>query len=282
MGTSKRSRQKANREQGRAEAQKNQARRKVRKRAIQFGVGIPAVILILILFVRIVSGDSDDTTTPTDTTVLDTTVPNSTETTVAPTETVPGAAITGETPCPATDGSAERTTSFENAPQLCIDPSKTYTATFTTSQGVVEVELDTDNTPNTVNNFVVLSRYKYYDGSFFFRTDTSIDIIQGGGQSNTDDPGYSIEDEGSGYTYVEGDFMMARTSQPNSAGAQFFFATGPRVSALDGQGTYVKFGKVTAGLDVLKKIMSQHQDNGGGNGAPNPPVVVESVVIAEK
>lgn len=282
MGTSKRSRQKANRAQGRAEAQKNEARRKVRKRAIQFGVGIPAVILILILFVRIVSGDSDDTTTPTDTTALDTTVPGSTETTVAPTETVPGAAITGETPCPATDGSAERTTSFENAPQLCIDTSKTYTATFTTSQGVIEVELDTDNTPNTVNNFVVLSRYKYYDTSFLFRADTSIDIIQGGGQSNTDDPGYSIQDEGSGYTYVEGDFMMARTSQPNSAGAQFFFATGPRVSALDGQGTYVKFGKVTAGLDVLKKIMSQHQDNGGGNSAPNPPVVVESVVITEK
>lgn len=281
MGTSKRSRQKANRALGRAEAQKTQSRRKVRKRALQFGIGIPAVILILILFVRLVSGDSDDTTTPTDSSGVETTTADSTDPNTPP-QTVPGVTITGQTPCPATDGSEERATSFENAPQLCIDPSKTYNATFTTSQGVIEVELDTANTPNTVNNFVVLSRYKYYDTSYLFRTDTSIDIIQGGGQSNTDDPGYTIEDEGSGYTYVEGDFMMARTSQPNSAGAQFFFATGPKVSALDSQGTYVKFGKVTSGLDVLKKIMSLHQDNGGGNGAPNPAVVVESVVITEK
>ena len=247
---------------GRVQAERMQARNKTRKRAIKFGVGIPVLVLGLFLLVNLVVDDDETTTTPD---VTDTT------------------AITADTTCPATDGMQTQVTSFSSAPPMCIDPAKTYTATFTTSQGVVEVELDTANTPETVNNFVVLSRYKYYDGSLLFRTDTSLDIIQGGGKSNTDSPGYTITDEGSGYTYEEGDLMMARTSAPNSAGAQFFFATGPKVSVLDGQGTYVKFGKVTSGLDVLKKIMGLHQDDesGLGNGAPNPEVFVESVVIAE-
>ncbi len=273
MGTNKRSRQKANREFGRAEAERLQARRKKRKRIIQFGVGIPLVIALLIGFVRLVSDDTDNTS-PT----ADSLVDDPTNDSIA----APGDTITGSTPCPAIDGSQERVSQFEQAPDFCIDPSKSYSATITTSQGVIEVDLDTANTPNTVNNFVVLSRYKYYDESLLFRTDPSIDIIQGGGQSNVDSPGYTIEDEGSGYTYKEGDLVMARTGAPNSAGAQFFFGTGPNVSALDGQGTYVKFGKVTGGLDVLKKIMALHSGPEFGSGAPDPAVVVTSVVISEK
>jgi len=246
-----------------------QARYKTRKRIIQFGVGIPVLVVGLIFLVRLVV---DDEATAPNTTI------DQTETTVeAPTDEV----ITGDTPCPATDGTQERASSFENAPPLCIDPSKSYTAIFTTSEGVIEVELDTANVPNTVNNFIVLSRYKYYDSSLLFRTDPSIDIIQGGGQTNTDSPGYTIEDEGSGYTYEEGDLVMARTGAPNSAGAQFFFATGPKVSLLNDQGTYVKFGKVISGQEVLQKIMSMHSGPEGGSGAPDPAVSVVTVVITE-
>jgi cyclophilin family peptidyl-prolyl cis-trans isomerase len=246
-----------------------QARYKTRKRIIQFGVGIPVLVVGLIFLVRLVV---DDEATAPNTTI------DQTETTVeAPTDEV----ITGDTPCPATDGAQERASSFENAPPLCIDPSKSYTAIFTTSEGVIEVELDTANVPNTVNNFIVLSRYKYYDSSLLFRTDPSIDIIQGGGQTNTDSPGYTIEDEGSGYTYEEGDLVMARTGAPNSAGAQFFFATGPKVSLLNDQGTYVKFGKVISGQEVLQKIMSMHSGPEGGSGAPDPAVSVVTVVITE-
>jgi cyclophilin family peptidyl-prolyl cis-trans isomerase len=271
VGTSKRSRQKANRAAGRAEAQRTQARNKTRKRVIQFGVGIPALVVVLFLFVQLVVEDDSPST--------NTTVVDNTETTVQSRE---GDAITGQTPCPATDGSQDRAASFENAPPICIDPTKNYTALFTTSEGVVEVELDTANVPNTVNNFVVLSRYKYYDDSLLFRTDTSIDIIQGGGRSNTDSPGYTIADEGDGYTYEEGDLVMARTSAPNSAGAQFFFATGPKVSLLNDQGTYVKFGKVVSGKDVLQKIMAMHNGPENGSGAPDPIVTVQSVVITER
>ncbi len=252
------------------------ARRKVRKRTLKFGLGIPLLIVLLVGFVRLVSGDSNDSPVNTTDSIVDDTTTDDT----IPTN--PGVAITGDTPCPSTDSTQERASSFEKAPPICIDVAKSYSATITTSQGVIEVELDTSNTPSTVNNFIVLSRYKYYDGSSFFRTDPSIDIIQGGGQTNADSPGYTIEDEGSGYTYVEGDLVMARTSAPNSAGAQFFFATGPKVSLLNDQGTYVKFGKVTSGIDVLKKIMDLHSGPEFGSGAPEPAVIVTSIVITEK
>ena len=198
-----------------------------------------------------------------------------------PATTVPGKTITGDTACPKADGTEARVTKFEKAPPMCIDATKTYTAVFDTSEGEIEVLLDTAKTPKTVNNFVVLARYKYYDGTTIFRTDPSIDIIQGGGLTNTEDPGYTIEDEGNGYKYVEGDLAMARTMEPNSAGGQWFFVTGPNAAALDGQGTYVNFGKVVSGLDVVKGILALNSGSGDLGGAPSRTVVVKSVAIIE-
>jgi cyclophilin family peptidyl-prolyl cis-trans isomerase len=164
--------------------------------------------------------------------------------------------VEGETECPKADG---------------------------TTEGEIVVELNTASVPGTVNNFVALSRYKYYDGSTIFRTDPSIDIIQGGGKTNTDNPGYSIPDEGGPFTYFEGDLVMARGSEPNSGGGQFFFVTGPKASLLDSQGTYVTFGKITKGLDIAKAIMALHKaDDSGLGGAPSRTVTVNSVSISEK
>jgi cyclophilin family peptidyl-prolyl cis-trans isomerase len=165
----------------------------------------------------------------------------------------------------------------------CIDPAKSYTATFNTSEGTVVVALNAQSVPGTVNNFVSLSRYKYYDGTTIFRTDPSIDIIQGGGFSASDSIGYNILDEGGPYAYSEGDLVMARMGTPNSAGAQFFFATGPKVAQLDGQGTYVTFGKVTKGLDVIKKIIGLHEATSDGlGGKPSRTVTVKTITITEK
>ena len=80
-----------------------------------------------------------------------------------------GASITGETTCPAADGSAKRTTTFAKAPPTCIDASKTYTALIKTSEGDITVALDAKSAPITVNNFVVLSRYHFYDGVAWHR-----------------------------------------------------------------------------------------------------------------
>ena len=285
MGTDKRERKKVNRNLAREGRQKAQRNAVIKQRVIRFGIGIPLAILALWavskFFITTDSTSSSDTTVAaSDTTIAasDTTIASLTPTL----STTPGEQIEGDTKCPATDGTAVRTTNFTKAPPMCIDAKKSYTATFDTSEGTIEIALDTTKTPKTVNNFVTLSRYKYYDGSFIFRTDPSIDIIQGGGESNTDDPGYTIEDEGNGYKYTEGDIVMARTGAPNSAGGQFFIVTGPNASALDSQGTYVVFGKISKGLDVAKAIIGLNAGSGQLGGAPSRAVKITSVTIAEK
>ena len=255
-----------------------QRRNAVKSRTIKWG-GLAAVVVIVLFAVsRLDSGSSGSST---DTTVASSSSSSSSADTTTLT-TLPGESVTGNTPCPKTDGSVKRTTMFEKAPPMCIDAAKTYTATFDTSEGTVVVALDTKKTPNTVNNFVVLSRYKYYDGSYIFRTDPSIDIIQGGGASNSDDPGYSIKDEANGFKYAEGDLVMARTAAPDSAGGQFFFVTGSKASLLDSQGTYVTFGRITKGLDVVKKIIGLNSGSGDLGGAPSRPVKITTVSITEK
>jgi peptidyl-prolyl cis-trans isomerase B (cyclophilin B) len=197
-----------------------------------------------------------------------------------------GGKLTGATPCPKLDGSSPHITSFAKAPPNCLQAGKAYTATFVTNMGNVVVALDTTKTPMTANNFVVLSLYHYYDGTAMFRTDTSIDIIQGGSPhtQSADDPGpgYTIKDEGTGFTYVPGDLTMARGSAPNSAGAQYFFCAGTACSNLNSQGTYVNFGKVTSGLDVLQKILASNVDESNGlGGAPKQLVTVKKVTITQ-
>ena len=285
MGTDKRERKKVNRNLAREGRQKAQRNAVIKQRVIRFGIGIPLAILALWavskFFITTDSTSSSDTTVAaSDTTIAasDTTIASLTPTL----STTPGEQIEGDTKCPATDGTAVRTTNFTKAPPMCIDAKKSYTATFDTSEGTIVIALDTTKTPKTVNNFVTLSRYKYYDGSFIFRTDPSIDIIQGGGESNTDDPGYTIEDEGNGYKYTEGDIVMARTGAPNSAGGQFFIVTGPNASALDSQGTYVVFGKISKGLDVAKAIIGLNAGSGQLGGAPSRAVKIASVTITEK
>jgi cyclophilin family peptidyl-prolyl cis-trans isomerase len=269
VGTDKRERQKANRERARQDRIRKQQRTKLTKRGLIFGLGIPAIVLALFAVSWATGGD--DAAAPAVTTVA-TTIPG-----VTPTVT------DGLTACPKTDGTQERVSTFTSPIKNCIDAAKSYTATFDTSEGSVVVALNSKTVPGTVNNFVSLSRYKYYDGTTIFRTDPSIDIIQGGGFSASDSIGYTIKDEGGPFTYTEGDLVMARTGTPNSGGAQYFFATGPKVAQLDGQGTYVTFGKVTKGLDVLKKIIGLHEATTDGlGGKPSRTVTVKTITITEK
>jgi len=280
VATDKRQRQKEGRE-ARVAYERAQRARADRRRRISVLVALVVVAAVVLGSAALLAGrdDSNDTAaTTTSTTAAASLVP-------APPG--PGASITGETPCPPADGSAERTTSFENPPPMCIDPAATYTARITTSAGTVDVELDTASMPNTVNNFVVLSRYGYYDETAIFRADASIDILQGGAPITNDNsdsgPGYTIADEGGPFTYVPGQLVMARTSAPNSAGAQFFFTTGPNASNLDTQGTYAVFGTTdAAGLDILQQALaSAVPDASAGYSTPQPPVVIQSIEIIE-
>jgi len=200
--------------------------------------------------------------------------------------------------CPAPDKSDAPRLAFTIRPTWCLEPGVNYTAVFDTTEGEIRVALDKARTPETVNNFVVLSRYGYYDATMLFRFDPSIDIIQGGAPNSNDwsdqGPGYNIPDEGgeflttaSGqilgpFTYQPGDLVMARSSGPNSSGAQFFFAAGAQTSLLDTNGSYIVFGRADeVGIEVLQSMMNLYtvdptSQYGGG---PSRDVLVQSVTI---
>jgi len=202
------------------------------------------------------------------------------------------------TDCPAVDKSDGPRLSFSSRPTWCLDDGATYTAVFDTTEGEIRVVLDRERTPEMVNNFVVLTRYGYYDDTLLFRFVPSIAIIQGGSPKTNDwsdpGPGYTIPDEGgqflSGsngeligpFTYQPGDLVMARSAGPDSSGAQFFFATGPEVGVLDAQGTYIVFGHADlAGQAVLEAMMGLYQvdETSPYGGGPTREVMVKSVTI---
>jgi cyclophilin family peptidyl-prolyl cis-trans isomerase len=288
MGTEKRARQKAGRQARIEAAIAAQQRAQTRSKVIR-AVVAAAVIALLVGGYAFVKRDDNKT-------VEASASPGSTATTAAqgavPAVVPPppaGKVITGDTPCPAADGSTERATKFEKAPPVCIDPTKTYTALIDTSKGAVKVTLDAAKMPGTTNNFVVLSRYHYYDNTALFRADPSIQIIQGGApatnSSNDAGPGYTIPDEGGPFTYKEGELVMARTAAPNSTSAQFFLTYGPGSSSMNGQGPYLLFGTVTEGLDVLQGIQGISVPYPPGSpipgDGPKEPVIVNSVKITE-
>ena len=191
----------------------------------------------------------------------------------------------GVEPCAPAAGAGERVLDFDGPPMLCIEPAVAHTAVFDTSRGVVRVALDVANTPGTVNSFVNLARFGYYDGTLVHRSAPSIGILQGGSPHTNSaadpGPGYTLWDEGTGFTYRPGQLVMARRGDPNSAGAQYFFTVTPDAGLLDGQGTYVVFGDVVEGLDVLTDMLASHVDipDNPLGGAPDPPVVVNTLTI---
>jgi cyclophilin family peptidyl-prolyl cis-trans isomerase len=274
VGTEKRERQKANRQLKYQQQAKDAQKQKLTKRIV-IGAGALIGVLVLVLFLAWAFGGDDDGDTVTPATQGSTAATVPVPELQAPT--TPMEFTYGGGECAPAEV-AEPVKSFTEAPQLCIDPAKTYTATFVTDRGDIVVELDSVNSPGTVNNFVTLARYGYYDATTIFRTNTSIDIIQGGGLTNTDSPGYEIPDEGSGYQYPPGVLAMARTEAPNSAGGQWFFTTGPSSAGLADAGTYVVFGRVTAGSDIAAEINALAGPDGD---TPTATVNVETVEITE-
>ena len=88
------------------------------------------------------------------------------------------------TEIPAADGSSPKTQRFAAAPPLIIDPAKRYSAEMVTAKGTIIIALDPIAAPKTVNNFVFLSRYHYYDGIVFHRVIPGF-VLQGGDPEGT-------------------------------------------------------------------------------------------------
>ena len=296
VGTTKRERQKANR-QKRLEELAHQARRdKTRKRGLQIGIAVVAALVLLFVAAQFLGDDDDaaDTTSgATTTAVVDTTLaptttdPNATTTTEGPTTTAAPTTTEvkefayGTAPCPADDGSSEKTDTFEGAPQLCIDPAATYTAEVVTNKGSFTITLDTANAPGNVNNFVTLARYHYYDGTGCHRVLKDFVVQCGRPGDDEDAPGYNVPDElPSAGDYAEGVIAMANTGSADSGGGQWFIITGDQGVALPP--SYSILGTVTKGFDTTVQALENLADPLAQNGVPPlAEIVIESITITQ-
>ena len=156
-----------------------------------------------------------------------------------------------------------------------------------TSQGDIVLQLDKDKAPKTVENFLGYVKSGHYNGSVFHRVIPTF-MIQGGGmdasltEKKTGAP-IALESR-NGLKNERGTVAMARTSEPDSATAQFFINVQDNVSldqptSRDGQG-YAVFAKVVDGMDVVDKIRAVPTANKGMHqNVPVEPVLIKKATL---
>jgi peptidyl-prolyl cis-trans isomerase B (cyclophilin B) len=157
-------------------------------------------------------------------------------------------------------------------------------AVIETRFGEIVLEFFPDVAPKHVENFKKLASEGFYDGSTFHRVIPGF-VIQGGDPNSKDDdrnndgtggPGYMIDAEFNERNHLRGTLSMARSSDPNSAGSQFFICVKPQ-PARDGK--YTVFGQVIEGMYAVDKIVSVKRDPRDN---PIEPVPMEKVRIEER
>ena len=158
---------------------------------------------------------------------------------------------------------------------------------FQTSMGDIVVELDAAKAPKTVANFLQYVKSGHYDGTIFHRVIGNF-MIQGGGMTadmkeKETRPPIGLESK-NGLANQRGTIAMARTSDPNSATAQFFINVKDndflnQDKSRDGNG-YAVFGKVVEGMDVVKKIEKVATTTKGMHqNVPTEAVTIKSVKV---
>ena len=154
-----------------------------------------------------------------------------------------------------------------------------------TNFGNIEFKLLPELAPEHVRNFIKLTQSGFYDGTLFHRVIPGF-MIQGG-DPNTKDPnfksswgmggpGYTINAEFNSRSHLRGIISMARSTDPNSAGSQFFIVTSDS-TFLDRE--YTVFGEVTSGMDIADKIVNIPRD---GNDCPQEEAKMTKVVISDQ
>ena len=152
-----------------------------------------------------------------------------------------------------------------------------------TSFGNIKFNLLSDIAPETVRNFSQLVKSGFYNGTLFHRIIPGF-MIQGG-DPNTKNPdkstwgqggpGYNLKAEFNSRSHLRGIVSMARSSDPDSAGSQFFIVTSDS-TFLDRQ--YTVFGEVVEGMEVADKIVNLPRD---GNDCPKQEAKMLEVTISE-
>jgi peptidyl-prolyl cis-trans isomerase B (cyclophilin B) len=246
-----------------AQAQERERRARRNQRLLLGAGAVVAVgVLVLLVVLLVVHATSSGTKAATDTTVRPTTKSDF-----------------GTTPCPHNDGSSPRRVHFTSAPAQCIALDGHYVADFVTTAGSFKVTLDAAQAPVSVNNFVVLALYHYYDGTTFHRVIPTF-VVQGGDPTGdppgSGSPGYTIADEfpSSVSDYTAGSMAMANTGAPHSGAGQFFIWVGPDKLPSP---SYSLFGQVSSGMATVDKIAQ----GGSASGTPVHPVTIETVTIGQ-
>jgi peptidyl-prolyl cis-trans isomerase B (cyclophilin B) len=162
-----------------------------------------------------------------------------------------------------------------------IEAMKETRAVIQTPLGDMVVEFFPEAAPNHVNNFTVLARKGFYDGTTFHRVIPGF-MIQGGDPNSkkadrslhgTGGPGYRLKAEFNDKSHKRGTLSMARSRHPDSAGSQFFICVADALH-LDGQ--YTVFGRVVEGMDVADKIVSRKTDQ---KNSPFDPIPMEVQIV---
>ncbi|MEX3582061.1 MAG: peptidylprolyl isomerase [Burkholderia sp.] len=158
---------------------------------------------------------------------------------------------------------------------------------FKTAQGDIRVELYPEKAPKTVANFLDYVKAGQYNGTIFHRVIPGF-MIQGGGyKSNFDEKPTRAPiplESRNGLKNLTGTIAMARTSEPNSATAQFFINTvdNSNLDYPNGNG-YAVFGKVVSGMDVVKRIESTSTTSRGSmRDLPEKAIKIESASVVDK
>lgn len=172
-----------------------------------------------------------------------------------------------------------------------------YTATIDTELGAIDLDLYPEHAPNHVRNFVVLAQCGYFDGLVFERTLTEqaeedpssrIELIEGGcplgtGNSGFGSIGYWLKPEFTeALQHEEGMVGACRSEDPDTAACRFYI-TLSKAPVMDGERTI--FGKVSRGLDVVRRIATQPVLNTPDyplGDRPQKPVVIRKVTVKVK
>jgi peptidyl-prolyl cis-trans isomerase B (cyclophilin B) len=211
------------------------------------------------------------------------------KTTAASSTPTPTSSSTGTTSAatvcpPPTLDQPKKPQTFAKEPPLTVDRKATYVATMQTNCGTITMDLFAKQAPHTVNSFAFLAAKGYFLGSRCHRLTTSgIYVLQCGDPTGTGTggPGYGfgIENAPKDGAYPAGTVAMARSTDPNSNGSQFFLVY-RKTSLPTTGGGYTIFGRITKGLDVVTKVARAGVSGGSTDGTPTQEIAIESMKVA--
>jgi cyclophilin family peptidyl-prolyl cis-trans isomerase len=199
-----------------------------------------------------------------------------------------------EPACPPDGGPSQPVWAFTGAPAtlvngalrgscVLIEPGGSYVARVETTEGPFEITLDPAAAPATVNHFVFLARWRFYENSVFYHVAPGVTIDTGDpiSQNGDGDPGYTMPNEGpqAPADPIMAVFMPGRAGEPNSVSSEFSIVPGQEGTGL--VAGYTRIGRVTSGREAVQAIEATG-DRDRPNDPPAEPTLIRRITIREE